>query len=42
MATRQRKLMGASEIPAFVEEVIEAGCDICAVEHVCYVLGDLE
>lgn len=42
METRQRKLMGSSEIPAFVEEVIEAGCDICAVGHDCYVLGDLE
>ncbi|MEI2302225.1 hypothetical protein [Ensifer sp. MJa1] len=34
--------MGVSEIPAFVDEVIEAGCDICAVGHGCYVLGDLE
>lgn len=31
-----------SEIPAFVEAVIEAGCDICAIGHDCYVLGDLE
>lgn len=42
METRQRKLMGASEIPAFVDEVVEAGCDICAVRHDYYVLGDLE
>lgn len=42
MQTGQRKLMRASEIPAFVDEVIEAGCDICAVGHDCYVLGDLE
>lgn len=31
-----------SEIPAFVEAVIEAGCDICAIGHDSYVLGDLE
>ncbi|WP_234842353.1 hypothetical protein RWA01_33490 (plasmid) [Sinorhizobium meliloti] len=31
-----------SEIPAFVDAVIEAGCDICAIGHDCYVLGDLE
>ncbi len=42
METRQRKQMGVSEIPAFVDEVIKAGCDICAIGHDCYVLGDLE
>lgn len=31
-----------SEIPAFVDAVIKAGCDICAIGHGCYVLGDLE
>ncbi|AWI62478.1 hypothetical protein AB395_00006856 (plasmid) [Sinorhizobium fredii CCBAU 45436] len=31
-----------SEIPAFVDAVIKAGCDICAIGHDCYVLGDLE
>lgn len=31
-----------SEIPAFVDAVIEAGCDICAIGHDSYVLGDLE
>lgn len=31
-----------SEIPAFFEEVIKAGCDICAIGHDCYALGDLE
>lgn len=34
--------MKASEIPAFVDAVIKAGCDICAVGHHGYVLGDLE
>ncbi|RWB98727.1 MULTISPECIES: hypothetical protein [unclassified Mesorhizobium] len=34
--------MKASEIPAFVEEVIKAGCDICAVGHDRYVLGDAD
>ncbi|MFQ6242673.1 hypothetical protein [Sinorhizobium meliloti] len=28
--------------PAFVDAVIEAGCDICAIGHDSYVLGDLE
>lgn len=42
METRQSKLMGVNDIPAFVDEVIEAGCDICAVGHDYYVLGDLE
>ncbi|UDL92882.1 hypothetical protein LGH82_22770 [Mesorhizobium sp. PAMC28654] len=30
------------EIPAFVNKVIETGCDICAVGHYGYVLGDVE
>ena len=34
--------MKESEIPAFVYAVIEASCDICAIGHDCYVLGDLE
>ncbi|WP_031256326.1 hypothetical protein [Mesorhizobium sp. L48C026A00] len=34
--------MQASEIPAFVDEIIQAGCDICAVGHDAYVLGDVE
>jgi hypothetical protein len=34
--------MQASEIPAFVDEIIQAGCDICAVGHDGYVLGDIE
>ncbi|WP_437412957.1 hypothetical protein [Sinorhizobium meliloti] len=36
------RLMLESEIPAFVDAVIKAGCDICAIGHDCYVLGDLE
>lgn len=36
------KRMKASEIPAFVDEVIGAGCDITAVGHDKYVLGDIE
>ncbi|UTV41791.1 hypothetical protein MYG64_36045 (plasmid) [Ensifer adhaerens] len=42
MEISQRKLMAVSEIPAFVDAVIGAGCDICAVGHVSYVLGDLD
>ncbi|MBD9497967.1 MULTISPECIES: hypothetical protein [unclassified Ensifer] len=42
METRQRKHLGVSEIPAFIDEVINAGCDICAVRRDCYILGDLE
>lgn len=36
------RLMLKSEIPAFVDAVIKTGCDICAIGHDCYVLGDLE
>lgn len=36
------KLMQASQIPSFVDEIIQAGCDICAVGHDRYVLGDIE
>lgn len=36
------KIMQASEIPAFVEEVISAGCDICAIDDEGYVIGDIE
>jgi hypothetical protein len=42
MVGSDRGLMQASEIPAFVEAVIKAGCDICAIGHDRYVLGDLE
>jgi hypothetical protein len=36
------KVMQLSQIPAFVDEVIKAGCDICAIGHENYVLGDIE
>ncbi|MEJ7013773.1 hypothetical protein [Sinorhizobium meliloti] len=43
MAKRESgRLMLESEIPAFVDAVIGAGCDICAIGHDSYVLGDLE
>ncbi|WP_286167651.1 hypothetical protein [Ochrobactrum sp. 3-3] len=42
MTANKRRLMQTSEIPAFVDAVIKAGCDICAVGHNSYVLGDLE
>lgn len=42
MGTRNVRLMKATEIPAFVDEVIGAGCDICAVGHDSYALGDVE
>ncbi|WP_310390446.1 hypothetical protein [Rhizobium sp. 1399] len=34
--------MQAEQIPAFVEDVIKAGCDICAIGHGRYVLGEIE
>ncbi|MER9664636.1 hypothetical protein [Mesorhizobium sp. M0159] len=34
--------MKASDIPAFVDRVIEAGCDICAIGHFGYFLGSGE
>ncbi len=37
-----RRVMQAREIPAFVDDVIRAGCDVCAVGHDKYVLGDFE
>ena len=33
--------MKLSEIPDFVDEVIAAGCAICAVGHDTYVLGEV-
>ncbi|GLR45785.1 hypothetical protein GCM10007880_63030 [Mesorhizobium amorphae] len=33
--------MKASEIPAFVDRVVKAGCDICAIGDFAYVLGDV-
>ncbi|WP_352625661.1 hypothetical protein [Mesorhizobium sp. M0578] len=40
--TSNMRLMKASEIPAFVDKVIEAGCDICAIDHLGYSLGDVD
>ncbi|MGX7743991.1 hypothetical protein [Rhodopseudomonas parapalustris] len=34
--------MTAEQIPSFVQEIIAAGCDICAIGHRGYVLGELE
>ncbi|TGT44565.1 hypothetical protein EN808_08690 [Mesorhizobium sp. M8A.F.Ca.ET.165.01.1.1] len=34
--------MSEKDIPAFVQAVIEAGCDICAVDYDGYVLGDAD
>ncbi|PST24190.1 hypothetical protein C7U60_09755 [Mesorhizobium plurifarium] len=43
MAQRTRhKLMKASDIPSFVDDIIETGCDICAVGHDKYVIGDAD
>jgi hypothetical protein len=38
----KRKLMKESEIPAFVGDIIETGCDIRAIGHDKYVLGDAD
>ncbi len=40
--TDDKRQMKASGIPAFVDEVIKAGCNIIAVGHDKYVLGDIE
>jgi hypothetical protein len=34
--------MRDEDIPAFVEAVIETGCNICAVGQLGYVLGDVD
>ncbi|TCM44838.1 hypothetical protein C8J36_12310 [Rhizobium sp. PP-F2F-G48] len=36
------RMMQASEIPAFVDAVIEAGCDICAFGDDLYTIGDAD
>ncbi|NVD41312.1 hypothetical protein HT585_20765 [Ensifer sp. HO-A22] len=38
----QRKKMKASEVKDFVDEMIAAGCDICAVGRYTYVAGDMQ
>ncbi|WP_312891189.1 hypothetical protein [Mesorhizobium silamurunense] len=40
--TGNKRLMKASDIPAFVVTLIKACCDICAVGDTRYVLGDVE
>lgn len=42
MAKKLRSKMNVSDIPAFVVDVIEAGCDITAVGYAMYVVGDVE
>jgi hypothetical protein len=37
-----RRLMQPDEIAGFVDAVIETGCDICAVGHDSYVIGDVD
>lgn len=34
--------MREADIPLFVQAVIDAGCDICAVDHAGYVFGDAD
>lgn len=42
MNASAKKFMKASEIPSFVEEIINAGCDICAIGSDGYVVGDAD
>lgn len=42
MAVHIKHLMKAGEIPAFVEEVIKTGCNICAVGDDKYLIGDAD
>lgn len=42
MAVSNNRRMKASEVPAFVDAIIKAGCDICAVGHDKYVVGDAD
>lgn len=42
MAASNKRLMKASEVPEFVDAIIKAGCDICAIGHHGYVLGDVD
>ncbi len=36
------KLMRAEDIPAFIQDVIATGCDVCAIGHTMYVIGDTD
>ncbi|MHC1550999.1 hypothetical protein [Phyllobacterium sp. K27] len=42
MADKRQRLMLESEIPDFIDEVIKSGCDICAIGHDMYVVGDAD
>lgn len=42
MTENDRRQMKASDIPAFVVDVIEAGCNICAIGDESYVIGDID
>jgi hypothetical protein len=42
MAASNKRLMKASDVPTFVDAIIKAGCDICAIGHYGYVLGDVD
>ncbi|MGO4619023.1 hypothetical protein AB4Z34_05275 [Ensifer sp. 2YAB10] len=42
MPQRKKRLMKASEVQDFVDEMIAAGCDICAVGRYTYVAGDMQ
>lgn len=42
MKPSDKRVMKVSEIPAFVEEVIQTGCDTCAVDHDKYLIGDAD
>lgn len=39
---RPKRVMLESEIPAFVVDMIAIGCDICAIGHDSYVIGDAD
>ncbi|MGG7539398.1 hypothetical protein ACQ3G5_28725 [Rhizobium sp. 12,4] len=39
---QDKRLMLEAEIPAFVDDVIATGCDICALGHDGYVVGDAD
>ncbi|MET3648009.1 hypothetical protein [Phyllobacterium ifriqiyense] len=42
MADKRQRLMLESEIPAFVDDVIKTGCDICAIGLEYYTIGDAD
>ncbi|WP_348625686.1 hypothetical protein [Mesorhizobium sp. LNHC221B00] len=36
------KLMSKEDIPAFVQDILETGCDMCAVDYDGYMIGDAD